>query len=230
MTLDTTGSHLDEVLERTFSVQVPSGARAVIGRRVDVAIAAETARRDRTIRGRGLATPVRRLLIGLAAAFLLSGTVAAGGTLFSQLIGGAPLLEDVWDRSTEISRSTTDAGYMVSLERAAADADRVWVAISVTAASGTEADVGRMRISDANGMILEAGTGGAIASRGVTASLFGFQVPDGLTPEGPFRLEVTSVISASGETQGQWAFTFDAPLTSAPDLMPLEPTPTPDTP
>ncbi len=230
MALDTTGTHLDEVLERTFSVRVPTGARVVIGRRVDAAIAAEAVRRTRTVRGRGLTVSVRRLLIGLTAVLLLSGTVAGGGTLFSQLIGGSPLLEGVWDRSTEIGRSTTDAGYTVVLERAAADPDRLWVAMSVTAASGTGADLGRMRIRDANGLILEAGTGGAIDARGVTASLFGFLVPDGLTLEGPFTLEVTSVISASGETAGRWAFTFDAPLTSAPELMPLEITPTQDAP
>ncbi len=127
-----------------------------------------------------------RLWVGVAAAVLLAGTVAAGGTLFNQLIRGAPLLEDVWGRATKIGQSTTDAGYTIVLERAAADSERVWVALSVTAEPRTGADVGRMRVTDANGVVMDGGTGvGTGEVRGVSASLFGFKVPDRITPTVP---------------------------------------------
>jgi hypothetical protein len=165
-------------------------------------------------------------LVGVAVAVLLTGTVAAGGTLFNQLIRGAPLLEDVWDRSTEIGQSRTDRGYTIVLERAAADPERVWVALSVTAASGAYADTGRMRVIDANGVVMDGGIGvGDADARGVTATLFGFKVPDGITPHGPFILEVTSVMTAPFEmTRGEWTFTFDVPLGQAWGRGPAEAT------
>jgi hypothetical protein len=231
VTPDTTGSDLEAALGRSFSFPVPVRSRNVSDRRVEVAIASETARRTSRVRGRGFPMSARRLLVGVAAGLLLAGTVAAGGTLFSRLIGGAPLLEDVWDRATEIGQSTTDAGYTIVLERAAADPERVWVAVSVTAASGTGADLGRMRVTDANGVVMDGGTGaGAADVRGVSATLFGFRVPDGITPHGPFTLEVTSVMTAAGETPGHWTFTFDVPLTSAASRGPANATAQPDAP
>ncbi|MEX2011660.1 MAG: hypothetical protein WEF51_05445, partial [Chloroflexota bacterium] len=59
------------------------------------------------------------------------------------------------------------------------------------------------------------GVGDADA-RGVTATLFGFTVPNGTTPDGPYTLEVTSVMTAAFEmTRGDWTFTFDVPLGQA---------------
>jgi hypothetical protein len=214
MTHDTTGSGLEAALERSFSIPVPARSRDLIDHRVEVAIAAEIARPTDRVRERGFGRPARRLLVGLAVAVLLTGTVAAGGTLFNQLIRGAPLLEDVWDRATEIGQSRTDAGYTIVLERAAADPEGVWVAVSVTAASGAYADPGRMRVIDANGVVMDGGVGVTDGDgRGVSATLFGFQVPDGITPHGPFILEVTSVMTAPFEMiHGDWTFTFDVPL------------------
>lgn len=214
MTHDTVGFDLEAALGRSFANPVPARSRDLVDRRVEVAIGSEIARRAGRVRGRGLPRSARRLLVGLAVAALFTGTVAAGGTLFNQLIRGAPLLEDVWDRATEIGQSKTDAGYTIVLERAAADPERVWVAVSVTAASGAYADPGRMRVIDANGVVMDGGVGVTDADvRGVSATLFGFQVPDGITPQGPFTLEVTSVMTAPFEmTRGDWAFTFDVPL------------------
>jgi hypothetical protein len=215
MTHETVGSDFEAALGRSFSVPLPVRSRDVIDRRVEVAIAAETARLTGGVRDRAFPMPARRVLVGVAVAVLLAGSVAAGGTLFSRLIGGAPLLEGVWERATEIGQSTTDAGYTIVLERAAADPERVWVAISVTAESGTGADIGRMRVIDANGVVMDGGTGAGTGDvRGVSASLFGFEVPGDITPHGPFTLEVTSVMTAAGETSGYWTFTFDVPLTS----------------
>lgn len=232
MTHDTTEFDLDAALGRSLSLPVPARSRDVIDHRVEVAITSETARRTSRVPGRGFPMPARRLLVGVAAAVLLAGTVAAGGTLFSQLIGGAPLLENVWDRATDIGQSATDAGYTIVLERAAADPERIWVAVSVTAASGTGADLGRMRVVDANGVVMDGGTGaGTDDVRGVTATLFGFGVPDGITPRGPFTLEVTSVMTRAGDTTpGHWTFKFDVPLTSAPIRAPAKATTKPDAP
>ena len=216
MVHDTTSSDLEAVLERSFSLPVPSLSRDVIDRRVEAAIARDAARHASRGRGFRFRMPAR-LLVGVAAAVLLTGTVVGGGTLFGLLVGGAPLMENVWDRATEIGQSMTDAGYTVQLERAAADPERVWVIVSVTAASGTEALPERMRVIDATGVVMDGGTGaGTDGARGVTATLFGFRVPDGITPRGPFTLEVTSVTTAAGEieTLGQWTFTFDVPLTA----------------
>jgi hypothetical protein len=231
MTPDTTRLDLEGALGRTFFIPIPVRSRDVIDRRVEVAIAAETARRTRRIRDRVPLLPARRLLVGIAAAVLLAGSVAAGGTLFSRLIAGAPLLEDVWDRATEIEQSTTDAGYTIVLERAAADPERVWVAVSVTAESGIGADIGRMRITDANGMVLDGWTGAGTGDvRGVSASLFGFKVPGGITLHSPFTLNVTSLTTPAGETTGHWSFTFDVPLTPAATQAPQDPTAPPDAP
>lgn len=232
MTHDTAGFDLEAALGRSFSHRLPARSRALIDRRVEVAIAAEIARRTSRVRGRGFPRSARRLLVGLAVAALLTGTAAAGGTLFNQLIRGAPLLEDVWDRSTEIGQAATDAGYTIVLERAAADPERVWVAVSVTAASGAYADPGRMRVIDANGVVMDGGVGVTDADvRGVSATLFGFQVPDGITPHGPFILEVTSVMTAPFEmTRGDWTFTFDVPLGPAWSRGPADATAGPQAP
>ena len=45
------------------------------------------------------------------------------------------------------------------------------------------------------------------------AILFGFQVPQGVTPTGPFVLDVTALDVNGVKTPGTWRFTFDAPLT-----------------
>lgn len=222
MTPDTTGSDVETALGRSFSIPVPVRSRKVIDRRVELAIASEAERRTGRGRERRLPWPARRLLVGIAAAVLLTGTVAAGGTLFSRLIAGAPLLENVWDRATEIGQSTTDSGYTITLERAAADPDRVWVAL-------TGADPGRMRVIDANGVVMDGGTGaGATDVRGVSATLFGFLVPNGIVPHGPFTLEVTSVMTPGGETPGLWTFTFDVALTPAFSGTPTNATARPD--
>ncbi len=217
MTLDTSDSNLEAALGRSYSIPVSVRSRDVIDRRVEVAITLETARRTRRVLGRRFPMPARRLLVGVAVALLLTGSVAAGGTIFSQLIGGAPLMENVWDRATEIGQSRTDAGYTILLERAAADREHVWVILSVTAASGAAADIGRFRVIDANGVVIRPGTcAGTGDVRGASAVLCGCNVPAGITPRGPFTLEVTSVTTAAGETEtpGHWTFAFDVPLTT----------------
>ena len=211
-TRDISSADLEAALGRTFSTPVPPRSRSFIDLRLEGAIASEITRRTSRNRGRRSPKPPRRMLVGVAAALLLTGTVAAAGTLFSQLIGGAPLLESVWDRATEIGQSTTDSGYTIILERAAADPERVWVAISANGA-----DPARMRVTDAKGVVMDGGVGvGDADARGVTATLFGFRVPDGVTPSGPFTLEVTSVMTAAGETRGRWVFTFDVPIDREP--------------
>jgi hypothetical protein len=237
MTLDTSGSDLEAALGRSFSIPVPVHSRDVIDRRVEVAIADETARRASRVRGFRFPGPVRLLFAGVAVAVLLTGTVAAGGTIFSQLLRGAPLMENVWDRATEIDQSSTDAGYTIHLERAAADREHVWVIVSVTAASGAEAGLGRMRVVDANGVVISGGTGAGTGDiQGVSAELYGLHVPAGVTPHGPFTLDVTSVWTAGGvprewtETPGHWTFTFDVPLTAPFNPDPASVTVRPDAP
>jgi hypothetical protein len=215
MTPDTTTAGVETALRRAFSITVPVDQRRVIDRRVRVAVAA----RPTHVRAGTFRRPRRAVLVGAAAAvLLLTATVAAGATLFGSLIRGAPLLEDVWARATVIHQSATNAGYTIVLERAAADRDRIWVAFSVKSESGPPAaDWGRMRVTDANGVVMDGGTGvGSGVVHGATASLFGFKVPAGVTPQGPFTLEVMSLVTGSGkDVPGHWAFAFDVPLTPA---------------
>ncbi len=152
--------------------------------------------------------------------------------LFNQLISGAPLLENVWDRATDVGLSVTDAGYTVTLEKAAVDSDRVWVALSVTSESGS-ASIWDMRVTDAAGVAFTGGTGAGTGEvGGQSATLFGFQVPDGVTPTGPFVLEVTALgDDAAGEAgqsiAGTWRFSFDASLTPTWSQPPAQVTPAP---
>ncbi len=218
MTPETTDPQFDATLARSFAIAVPAQSRIVIDGRLQAAIASEAERR--LVRGPrfwSASRSARRLLIGLGAVVLLTGSVAAGGTLFAQLIGGAPLLEDVWDRATVIGLSTTDSGYTIVLERAAVDPERVWVALTVTTASEPGADPAGLRVIDANGVVMDGGTGaGRQAGGGVSATLFGFRVPTGIVPRGPFILEVRSVMTAEDEQQrGDWTFEFDVPLSPA---------------
>jgi hypothetical protein len=219
----------EAALGRSLSLVVPASSRASIDGRVNLAMAAEATRRARPQR-RAVMRP-RRVLVGIAATDLLTGTVAAGGTLLSRLTTHAPLLQSMWERSTEIGQSVTDSGYTIVLERATADPERIWVAMTVAAASGTGAELGRMQVVDANGVVYDGGTGaGAEDVKGTTAMIFGFKVPDGATPLGPFTLEVTSVITATGETPGHWSFAFDVPLTPATSQVPAKTTVAPPAP
>ena len=64
---------------------------------------------------------------------------------------------------------------------------------------------------------MDGGTGaGTPEVAGVSATLFGFDVPTGIVPRGPFTLEVRSVMIAEGEQRrGDWTFEFDVPLSPA---------------
>lgn len=214
MTTDKNNRDVEAVLARRLAFDLPDGTRRTIDRRVEAAIAVDDRYLPRALRQRRRFALTPRMLVGLGvASILLAGTAVAGGTLFDRLVGGAPLLENVWDRATDIGQSVTDAGYTVTLEKAAVDPERVWVAVSVTAAAGT-ADVWDMRVTDANDVVLTGGTGvGTGSVNGTAAVLFGFQVPDGVTVNGPFTLEVTALDVAGQETPGSWLFTFDTPLT-----------------
>jgi hypothetical protein len=213
---DATNPHLEGALGRSFSISVPTRSRDAIDRRVEAAISREAARRTSRVRGFRVQMPAR-VLVGVVAAVLITGSVMAGGTIFSQLISGAPLMENVWDRASEIGQTRTDVGYTILLERAAVDRGHVWVIVSVTAASAPVASIGRLRVIDAHGVVISGGTcAGTGDLQGVSATLCGLRVPDGITPQGPFTLEVTSVTTAAGEieTPGNWTFAFNVPLTA----------------
>jgi len=216
MTNDSTYPGVEAALRQAFQVDIPADRRTAIARRVRTAIGAETARRSTGLPHRRFLLPSRRWVLGLAAAVLVGGTVVGGERLFGQLIAGAPLLEDAWERGTDIGQSVTDGGYTLVLEKAAAGNDRLWVALSVDASADEGAELGRMRVIDANGVVMDGGTGAGTGDiRGTSAMLFGFEVPSGVTPEGPYTLEVTSLTTADGELPGRWTFSFDVPLTSA---------------
>lgn len=214
MTTDNSYSDVEAALARRLAFDLPNGTRRSIDRRVQAAIALDGRYLPPAARQRRRFAFTPRLLAGLGvAAILFAGTVLAGGTLFDRLVGGIPLLESVWDRATDISLSVTDAGYTVTLEKAALDQERVWVAVSVTSDAGA-ADIWEMHVTDANGVVLSGGTGvGTGDVDGMTASLFGFRIPDGVTVNGPFTLEVTALDVAGQKTPGSWLFTFDTPLT-----------------
>jgi hypothetical protein len=150
-------------------------------------------------------------LIGAAVVVLGAGTVAASATVLDRLAANAPLLTDVWAKSTVVHEAATDAGYTITLERAAIDQGRVWVALSVAANTGTNGSPDRMQLTDANGIVYTGGVGALGEVKGQSATIFGFKVPEGTTPAGPYILEVTSLSLAAGERPGSWTFTFDVP-------------------
>jgi hypothetical protein len=227
MTTDARDRNVEHTLQDAFSFGLSDETRRSIDRRVEAAAGAERLYRPAAPRRRlGVLTP--RIFGGLAAAMLLlAASAVAGGTLFSHLITGAPLLENIWDRATDVGESVTDAGYTVTLEKVAVDHDRVWVALAVGSDTGG-ADIWDMRVTDANGVVFTGGTGaGGGDVGGERATLFGFQVPEGVTPTGPFVLEVTALDVKGVKTPGTWRFTFDALLTPAWSHSPVQMTPVP---
>jgi hypothetical protein len=212
MTTEPNHRNVEAALARHLAFDLPPGTRHYIDRRVQAAMAVDSRYLDRAARSRRRFAFTPRLLAGLGvAAIVLAGTAVAGGTLFDRLVGGAPMLENVWDRATDIGQSVTDAGYTVTLERAAVDPDRLWVGVSVTSEEGA-ADIWDMSVTDANNVVLRGGTGvGTGVVDGTAAVLFGFQVPDGVTLEGPFTLEVTALDVAGVKTPGTWHFSFGMP-------------------
>ena len=121
---------VEEILRATFTFDLSPDTRRSIDRRVEAAVASDRHYRPAGAPRRRLLKLTPRMLGGLAVATLLLATTAvAGGTLLSRLTDGAPLLENVWDRATDVGKSVTDAGYTVTLEKAAVDRDRVWVAL-----------------------------------------------------------------------------------------------------
>ena len=215
MTTDARGRKVEDALRDAFSFGLAGDTRRSIDRRVDAAVGAER-RYRRAAPRRRLRVLTPRMIAGLAAAMLLlAATAVGGGTLFSRLITGAPLLENVWDRATEVGQTVTDAGYTVTLAKVAVDPDRVWVALAVSSDAGG-ADIWDMRVTDANGVVFTGGTGaGGAEVGGERATLFGFDVPEGVEPAGPFVLKVTALEVAGVKTPGTWQFTFDARLTPA---------------
>jgi hypothetical protein len=222
MTTDARDHTVEETLQDAFSFGLSGDMRHSIDRRVGAAVESERRYRPATRPRLRILTP--RMFAGLAAAMvLLAATAVAGGTLFSRLITGAPLLENVWDRATDVGETITDAGYAVTLEKVAVDPDRVWVALAVDGA-----DIWDMRVTDANNAVYTGGTGaGAGDPNGQRATLFGFQVPQGVTPTGPFILEVTALDVNGVKTPGTWRFTFNAPLTPGWSEAPAVMTPAP---
>jgi hypothetical protein len=208
---------LEGALSRSFAGAMPAERRAVVDRRISKAVSTTPYRRsggDRTSRaGSWRHVSLRRMaLIGAAVVVLGAGTVAAAGTLFERLTANAPLLTDIWAQSTVVHEAATDAGYTITLERAAIDQGRVWVALSVAAKSGTNGSPDRMQLTDANGAVYTGGVGALGEVNGQSATIFGFKVPAGSTPAGPYVLEVTSLSLAAGEQSGSWTFTFNVPL------------------
>lgn len=200
---------LDKVLEGRFAFPMSARGRAITDQHVQHAIAVESARRRSPSR-RSFLTRARGLLVGAAAAALVVGTVAASGTLFDTLIQGAPTLESAWANAEEIGKSTSDSGVTIVLERAGVVQERLWVALTVADETNSATDIGSMKVTDANGVVMAGGTGAGTGDvAGTSASLFGFHIPDGISPEGPFRLEVSSVTTQAGVTDGDWTFTFD---------------------
>ncbi len=205
---------LEVALERAFAAAMPEDRRAYVDRRVVTALANVHRRPSRRLFGVDRRPPLRRLLLaGAIFVALAAATVTAAGSLFGSLTAEAPLLRDVWERATPIGRSATDAGHTITLERAAVDRDRIWIAVSVTGNTGESAAPGRMHLVDAKGTTFTGRTGAGDAMAGTSAEIFGFGVPPGAEPAGPYTLIVTSVTPISGERErlGRWVIDFDVP-------------------
>jgi hypothetical protein len=211
---DSIAFDLEEALSRSFSGAMPAERRAVVDRRISKAVSTTPSRHSGgnrlSLGGASRRVSLRRMtLIGAAVVILGAGTVAAAGTLFDRLTANAPLLTDVWARSTIVHEAATDAGFTITLERAAVDDGRIWVALSVAAKTGTNGSPDRMELTDANGAVYAGGVGALGEVKGQSATVFGFKVPEGTMPAGPYVLEVTSLSLAAGEQPGSWTFTFD---------------------
>lgn len=212
---------LEGALSRSFSATMPAERRAVVDRRVSKAVSTTPYRHrggNRLSRGGAWRhRSLRRMaLIGAAVVILGAGTVAAAGTLFDRLTANAPLLTDVWARSTVVHQAATDAGYAITLERAAVDRDRIWVALSVATKAGANGSPDQMELIDANGAVYSGGVGALGEVKGQSATIFGFKVPAGTKPVGPYVLRVTSLSLATGEQSGSWTFNFDVLNTASP--------------
>jgi hypothetical protein len=216
MAHDSIALDLEGALSRSLSGAMPAEHRAVVDRRISKAVSTTPYRHggaDRVSRRGAWRRPsLRRMaLIGAAVVIVGAGTVAAAGTLFDRLTANAPLLTDVWARSTVVHEAATDAGYTITLERAAVDQGRIWVALSVAAKTGTNGSPDRMELTDANGAVYTGGVGALGEAKGQSATIFGFKVPEGTMPAGPYALKVTSLSLVAGEQSGSWNFTFDVP-------------------
>ena len=206
---ETAMSDLVNSLERSFDFPM-SNARRVADQYVSHAIATESARRRRSPRWFVL-TRSRGVLVGMLAAVTVAGSVAASGGLFDNLIAGSPVLTDAWQDAHDVNESASDVGYTIVLEKAAIDSERLWVALTLSGAPAL-ADLGEMQVTDANGVVLTAGTGAGTGDvAGESATIFGFAIPDDSELHGPFTLEVKNVFGPDGLVPGRWAFTFDLP-------------------
>src|SRR4051812_31569086 len=115
---------VEDILQATYTFDLAPETRRSIDRRVEAAVASGRQFRPAGAPRRRLLRLTPRMLGGLAVATLLLATTAvAGGTLLSRLTEGAPLLENVWGRATDVGKTVTDAGYTVTLEKAAVDRD-----------------------------------------------------------------------------------------------------------
>jgi hypothetical protein len=207
---------LEGALSRSFSGAMPAERRAVVDRRISTAVSTTPYRHGGgnrlSLDGASRRVSLRRMaLIGAAVVIFGAGTVAAAGTLFERLTANAPLLTDIWAQSTVVHEAATDVGYTITLERAVVDQGRIWVALSVAAKTGTNGSPDRMQLTDANGAVYTGGVGAIGEVKGQSATIFGFKVPQGAVPAGPYVLEVTSLSLSAGQQSGSWTFTFDVP-------------------
>ena len=199
----------DALVADALSFQLRDDVRASIDRRVAAMIASRQPSRGFGVAPHLVRVTPRAFAAVVAAMVLLAAAAIAGGTLFTRLIAGAPLLEEVWSRATDVDQHVTSAGYTISLEKVAVFEGRVWVALTISSPKGS-ADIGRMRLMDTNGIVLEGGTGvGTGDVRGDTAVLFGFKVPDGIAPTAPFVLEISQLEVNGTRISGLWRFSFE---------------------
>jgi hypothetical protein len=225
MTANTNGPDIEAELADAFAAPIPVLMRASIDRRVAAAIQAQASRWP-------MARPwfrprARFVAVATTAALLVAGTVLGATTLLSRLADSSAFLEHVWDRSAPVGLTATDAGYTITLERAAYDAgardlrssgddrDRFWIALTTTAESGVPVVADDMTLQDSEGHTLSGGVGAVSTDRHSLALMYAFAVPSGTTLEGPYTLRITTVRAAEGpdtiETDGPWVFKFGLP-------------------
>lgn len=210
---------LEQRLHAIYAATVP----VTLDRRVAAAIAAVP---QRVPGGMG-----RRRIAVLAVAAVIA-TVAAG-PVADWFAGWDPYHDHLWELSTPIEQTVTDAGYRLTVERAYADALGVRVAMSavdledrwsqlrIDAATATDAD-GRSylgwnwRRSDTPGNAMDAtwarfilpGDAPDDLSLRVTVTEIAVRAPEPLaSPVDPNRIWTT--------VEGEWTFDVDVPVTPA---------------
>jgi hypothetical protein len=156
----TTSDEIENRLRIAFDVAPAADAWDVVDKRLARAMASPRAAQQ----GRTVLRPLfLRPLIVLAAFLLLTGAVGAALNLLDRTVesSGTPGWQTAWDRATQLGIQETDAGIIITLERAYADLNQVLVGFTVAGLDAQESFNGQagvewvVELRDPDGRVAE---------------------------------------------------------------------------